>query len=171
MNFAVYGPFPIIRNGRNVARDAKTKRAFWEVVDEEDDGLSDACGCYVFVIRNRAWYVGKAEKQSFSRECFALHKIVQYNDALQEVQGRPSLLLIAKITRGNRFARPSARGHKDIDLLENLLIGAALRRNPRLQNIKRTKHLRQMHVPGVLNTRKGEGRSIAVQALRGTLDV
>lgn len=170
MDFAIYGPLPVARNGRNVARDAPTKRAFWAAADEIDNGLSGACGCYIFVIRNRAWYVGKAEKQGFRRECFALHKLVQYNDALQAVQGAPSLLLIAKITRGNRFARPSPRGHKDIDLLENLLIGAALGRNQQLLNIMRTKHLRQMHVPGVLNTRRGEGRALSVLALKRALD-
>lgn len=171
MRFAVFGPFSVERNGKLVSRDKADKRTFWESVDAKEQGLSQACGCYVFVIRNRAWYVGLAERQSFQRECFSAHKMLQYNEALQAVTGRPSLILIAKITPGNRFAKPSRRGHDGIRLLETLLIGSALGRNTRLQNVKGTKLLREMKVPGVLNTGRGQGRAKAVQSLKEALGV
>lgn len=171
MEFGAYGPFEIRRNGRLVSRDKADKRAFWDGVEEGNEGLSEACGCYVFVIHGRAWYVGLAERQSFKHECFSAHKIVQYNEALQAVTGPPSLILVAKATPGNRFAKPSSRGHADIRLLENLLVGSALGRNPQLQNVKGTKLLREMRVPGVLNTGRGQARSAAVQSLKKALGI
>lgn len=175
MNFEVYGPFPITRMGKGkaIAHAPADKRAFWDDVDAHHEGLSEACGCYVFVVRGRAWYVGRAVRQTFRKECFSIHKIVQYNDALQTVSGPPSLILLAKQTRGGqRFAKPAktGRGHPDVCFLENLLIGSALGRNPQLQNIKGTKLLKEMRVPGVLNPPRGRAR-IAVQKLKKALGV
>lgn len=169
MQYEIYGEFPVARNGSLVSRSREHKHAFWAAVEEADSGLSDACGCYVFVIRNRAWYVGMAEKQSFKQECFALHKITQYNEALAQVGGNPTILLLPKLTPGGRFASPTSRGHADIRLLENLLIGSALRRNANLQNVKGTKLLREMNVPGFLNSRQGQARANLVQAFKSAV--
>jgi hypothetical protein len=166
LNYVVYGEFPIVRNGALVSRRKEDKHGFWEQVEDAEAGLSDACGCYVFVIRGRAWYVGMAERQSFKQECFALHKITQYNEALGQVRGNPSLLLLPKLTPGGRFAKPTSRGHADVRLLENLLIGSALSRNPELQNVKGTKLLREMNVPGFLNPRRGQARAAIVQTFK-----
>jgi hypothetical protein len=166
MKFDVYGKFSVARNGHLVSRSKQHKREFWEAVEECEPGLSDACGCYVFLIRGRAWYVGMAEKQTFKQECFALHKITQYNEALARVNGKPSMVFLPKVTPGGRFASPTQRGHSDVRMLENLLIGSALRRNPDLQNVKGTRLLREMNVPGFLNSRQGQGRANAVQSFR-----
>lgn len=166
MQFEIYGEFPVARNGSLVSRSREDKRTFWDAVEEAELGLSDACGCYVFVIRNRAWYVGMAEKQSFKQECFALHKITQYNEALAQISGNPSVLLLPKLTPGGRFASPTSRGHADIRLLENMLIGSALSRNSSLQNVKGTRLLREMNVPGFLNSRQGQARANLVQAFK-----
>jgi hypothetical protein len=167
--FVPYGPYLITRKSKTlISRDKADVSEFWKSVEADRRGLSEACGCYVFVIRGRAWYVGRAERQSFKHECFSLHKILQYNDALHSVAGPPSLILLAKTTPGRRFAKP-ARHHGDVCFLESLLIGSALRRNQRLQNIKGTRLLREMRVPGVLNTGQGQGRSAIVQQLRKAL--
>ena len=166
MQYEIYGEFPIARNGSLVSRKKGDKSNFWKLVEEAEPGLSDACGCYIFVIRSRAWYVGMAEKQPFKQECFALHKITQYNEALGQVSGNPSLLLLPKLTPSDRFAKPTSRGHSDIRMLESMLIGSALSRNPDIQNAKGTKLLREMNVPGFLNPRQGQARASAVQAFK-----
>lgn len=166
MKFEIYGEFAVPRNGHLISRAKEHKRTFWDRVEEREVGLSQACGCYVFVIRNRAWYVGMAEKQSFKQECFALHKITQYNEALAQVNGNPSILLLPKLTPSGLFASPTGRGHADIRLLENLLIGTALGRNPALQNVKGTRMLRDMNVPGFLNSRQGQARANVVQSFK-----
>jgi len=166
MKFDVYGDFQIARSGSLISRDKKDKNAFWAEVEDLEPGLSEACGCYVFVIRGRAWYVGMAEKQSFKKECFALHKILQYNEALAKKKGKPSLILVPKMTPSGRFAKPTSRGHSDIRMLEGMLIGSALGRNPGLQNVKGTKLLKEMNVPGFLNPKPGQARSIMVQTFK-----
>ncbi|WP_136732676.1 hypothetical protein [Xanthomonas euvesicatoria] len=118
------------------------------------------------VIRKKAWYVGVAEKQSFKQECFALHKITQYNEALAEIAGTPSLIFLPKMTPSGYFSKPTSRGHSDIRALESMLIGSALTKNPNLRNVKGTKLLREMDVPGFLNPRPGQARALMVQAFK-----
>ena len=98
-----------------------------------------------------------------------MHKLNQYNYALQRVSGEPQLHLIAKLTPTGRFCAPAANGHRDIAFLETLLIGMALNQNEDLQNIRGTKFLREMRVPGILRTGQGEGRSNSVRSLRDAL--
>lgn len=168
--YEVCGPFPVERQNGLVSTRRDDKYAFWEAVEKWEAGLADAVGCYIFVVRGRAWYVGMAARQCFYDEIFSAHKLNQYNQALARVTGNPSLILIAKVTPGNRYARPSA-AHSDISVLEDMLIGLALARNPDLQNIRGTKVLKSMQVPGVLNSKKGWARATSVQELKRALGI
>ena len=171
MDFYVYRPFEMVRDGTAISRDRIVKREFWKMVDEEDDGLSCACGCYIFIIRKKAWYIGMAEAQPFRTEIFQHHKLVLYSEALREVNGPAKFVFLAKLTQsGERFARPR-KGQRDIQTLEKLMIGAALGHNPMLRNFKDTKLLREMHVPGLLQTGRGEGKALGVRLLREALGV
>jgi len=169
MIYKVYGPYSIPRDGVLIAKSPADRREFWSAVEAEEDGLPDACGCYVFSIRRRAWYVGLAERQTFCQECFSLHKLNQYNYSLQRVSGEPQLHLLAKLTPTGRFASPAKGGHRDVQFLETLLIGMALNQNEDLQNIRGTKFLREMRVPGILRTGRGEGLLSSVRSLRDAL--
>jgi hypothetical protein len=171
MRYSVHGPFEVPRSGNIVSRQRIDRDGFWGRVEGVEECLRGACGCYVLSIRSRAWYVGMAEKQSFRQECFSPHKIVQYDAALNEVQGIPYLLFLARLTPTGQFSSPSQNGHRDIRLLEKLLIGSALARNPDLRNVKDTMLLREMNVPGVLNSERGQARADAVQALRAALGI
>jgi hypothetical protein len=122
--------------------------------------LPDACGCYIFAMQNGknivAWYVGKTEKQTFYKECFGATKINYYNEILLEHNGTPLLFLLPRLTNaGIKFARPTVCRYPDVDFLEKLLISRALERNPELVNRKATKLLREMVVPGVINSPRG----------------
>ena len=112
-----------------------------------------------------------AARQPFCQECFSIHKINQYNYALQSVSGEPLLHLIAKLTPTGRFASPAIGGHRDIAFLESMLIGMALRQNEDLQNVRGTRFLREMKVPGILRTEKGEGNLGPVKSLRDVLGI
>lgn len=167
MNFDIYGGFQVPRDEGIVTLDPKWRSDFWGDVEEEHPGLSDACGCYILAINNKPWYVGLAEKQSFKAECFTSHKICHYNEALNQfARGIPYLYVIPKLTPTKKFAGPSTNGHIDVEALENILIGLALSRNPEVRNIKGTKMLREMNVPGILNKKKGQARKNAVQEIK-----
>lgn len=169
MHYAVYGPYPLVQFGSLVSNAAKDRRTLWHMVEADAPGLSTACGCYVFSIRRRAWYVGMAACQPFLKECFSPHKINHFNVALQKVPGRPYLHLIAKLTPTGRFASPTKAGHPDIEFLESMLIGMALKQNEQLQNIIGTRFLKEMKVPGILRTERGQGNLKPVKALRDVL--
>lgn len=170
MKYETYGPFEITRSRRLVDKSAVAKQAFWGKVDEIVPGLSFAVGCYVFCVGDKPWYVGLAEKQTFRRECFQPHKINAFNSALDKCRGNPSLILLAKVTPKGRFAKPGVNGHQATRFLEDLLIGMALSRNPKLENIRGTKFSKKIVVPGILNTPPGKHNSNAVQFLRKAMN-
>ena len=160
MEFYVYGPFKMIRNSETglIAHDATSKKRFWESVEEQEEGLSSACGCFVFAMSagggKRPWYVGKAERQNFRKECFQPHKINNYNSVVAKQKGKPYLYFIAKVTRsGSQFSKP--KQSKSVDKLESMITGLALSRNKELLNLNGTKHMRELIVHGIINAQQG----------------
>ncbi len=169
MKYDIYGPFLIDRVGRLVDKSAKSTRAFWSSIEEEVEGLSTAVGCYVFCIGTKPWYVGLAEKQTFRKECFQPHKINAFNSALNKRKGKPYLVFLSKLTKKGRFAKPGINGHKATRFLEDLLIGMALINNSSLENIKGTKLMKELVVPGIINTPQGKAKKASVQFLKQAL--
>ncbi len=166
MKFDIFGPFQVPRqNNGLLTRDARARRDFWLEIDEQEEGLSGAVGCYVISVRNVVHYIGLAERQAFCNECFSPHKVTKFDDAISEGRGNAMLHLVAKRTEGQRFARPSPNGHKDIQKIEDFFIAYGLERNDGLLNKRDTAILREIKVPGFFNTGQGEGRAHAVQSL------
>jgi hypothetical protein len=167
MRFAVYGAYELPRSKGLIDDSATSKQSFWEYVDKDIEDLSGACGCYIFTAQNRPWYVGLAMKQSFKNECLTYQKVNIYNKVLADYErAAPWLYLIAKLTPSENFSRPSKNGHPDVAALEKILIGLAISRNADVSNIRGTKYLREMNVPGIINTEPGQGRAYAVQEIR-----
>lgn len=173
MKYEIYGPFSLPKDDRGyIHLDKSDQHDFWAELSEKHPGLSGACGCYVFAVRaskgGKPWYVGKAEKRSFEQECFTADKLVKYNSAMKAVRkGTPILFLYARITSGKRrIARPSKNGSRDIDFLEKMLIGFALDKNADLVNVRDTKLLRGMSVPGLINKSPGKLPTSAAEAKR-----
>lgn len=167
MNFGVYGGYEMPRINGLVTKASDRLRDFWDEVDEDLEGLSGACGCYVFAAQNRPWYVGKAEKQSFRRECFGHHKITRYNEVLARYQrAAPHLYLFPRLTSKGNLSLPSKKPVGDVAALETFLIGLAISRNEDVVNVSGTRFLRRMNVPGIINTQRGQGRAYAAQEIR-----
>ena len=162
MHFEVQGPYEIDRaKNKLIDNSAQGKRDYWDWVDLHVEGLADACGCYVFAIQasrgTLPWYVGKAERQSFRKECLSSHKINHYNNAIAGRRGKPCLFLLPQLTRNGRYRKPTSTKRKAISVLESTLIGMALARNSQLLNAKGTKWLQQMTVDGLINSKKKRG--------------
>jgi hypothetical protein len=173
MRFEIHGPFPVRRTPAKV-RVSRLKRnlnRFWAEVDSAVNGLSTACGCYMASVRNVPWYIGKASGQTFRQESFHPHKLDHYDEAVKKGRGVLKLHLIVRTTPKGKFSKPSKnRGHAEVEFLEKLLIGAGLRRNHRLQNKRDTKRIREMIVPGFLNTPRGTGRALSVRDFKRVLE-
>ena len=168
MIFETYGPVKIPRQPNGLI--ANKPDGFWESVEEMCQGLSSACGCYVFAVTSsggptpRPWYIGQANKRFFKDECFGHQKLTHYNNVVADYgHATPVMFLIARKTRSGKFSKPSKSGHPDIDKLEEIFIGMGLARNKRLCNIQGTRLLHGMVLPGVINSPPGRpGKSALV---------
>ena len=170
MLFETYGPYRLKRNGQGLLAAAAADRGeFWDGVDEEVSDLSYACGCYIFSIKaprgSKPWYIGKAEKSTFRRECLTSHKINHFNQAIAGRRGYPELTLLAQVTPRDKFRKPTNTKRPAIRELETMLIGMGVSRNRDLLNIQKTKMLRELSVRGFLNTER-LGTSGSAKALR-----
>ncbi|WP_147292956.1 hypothetical protein [Dyella psychrodurans] len=157
MNFSVHGPFEIPRIKGLIDTSIAAKKAFWQSVDSTSPGLSSACGCYVFSVKARRgalpWYVGLTTKRTFKDESLGAHQINHYNPAIVNKVGvKAQLFFLAKETSSGKYAKPSKNPHRDIEFLETFLFGIALNRNPALRNARNLKFLRNICVPGVVNS-------------------
>ena len=157
MLFEVYGPFDLpTSNSRTLVLSAAERRGFWATVEAQVPGLSAACGCYVFVItaRNRdtPWYVGKAERTNFRKECLTPHKLLHFTAAALGNRGKPRLYLVPQVTEHGRFRACTSSVRPAIAELESILIGMGVARNPDLLNMRATRMLRQLQVKGFMNT-------------------
>ena len=145
-------------------------KLFWEEVENDSPGLSQACGCYIFSIKASRgitpWYVGQS-KTSFKDECFQDHKKAQYHEVVNHlIKGTPILTFIARLTPNKKFK--DTLDKPEADFVEQQLIQYALVKNPELINVKNTKLPRQIQIPGFLNSPKGRPSKGAEQ-LRLTL--
>ncbi len=112
----------------------------------------------------KPWYVGKAERQSFKREYLTVDKLNKYEAALLSVsKGTPLLFFYVRLTEGKRaYSAPSTSRHRDVSYLEKLLISHALQRNKNLINKQETRLLKEMVVPGMMNTEQRKLTDTAV---------
>ena len=93
MRFEIEGPFELGRTPAGlIDSSAVARREYWDWVEEFVPRLPDACGCYIFSIKasrgSLPWYIGKAERQSFRKECLTPHKIVHFNNVIAGRKGK-----------------------------------------------------------------------------------
>ena len=107
MNFDVYR-FEIDRKEN---RHGIFGKDFWTKVENENNELVSACGCYIFALQHGEnvvpWYVGKTEKRTFEKECCGAAQINYYNEVLVDHSGNPFLFLLPRLTgSGKKFSKP-----------------------------------------------------------------
>jgi hypothetical protein len=173
MRYAVYGPFWTPKT------EAKARgedlRGFWDDMETFEPGLPRAIGIYVFSTCHGGnytpWYVGKTNARTgFRGEIFQDHKLGHYVSASERKKGYPAIHLIAKLepSRPN-FARASARSGREIDELETVMIGMALRANRDVRNAKKTWFNKNCFVPGIIGDPVMGRPTEAMMSLRNTL--
>lgn len=178
MRFEVVGPF-FIKTPRIIKVDHI--KNLKNVIDE-DAAVAELLagpGCYVFGIKSTGakrlvpWYVGKAEKQSVFKEATNSAHLQIFNEILDGYEkGHPALIFLPKVTSTGRSAKVAKGAGKTpaVDFLEDWLIAAALKSNPNLYNIKKTKMLKDLWVRGLFNPTSGDSSS-ASQALKASLQL
>ena len=176
MRFEVQGPYLI--KTRSIIR-AEHIRDLKAEIDQNDSesALLGAPGCYIFGVKSTGakrvipWYVGKAERQSVFKEATNPAHLQLFNEILDEYErGHPALIFLPQVTNTGRPAQiAKGEGRKPaVDFLEDWLIAAALKANPGLYNIKKTKMLNELWVRGLFNPTQGDATT-ASQALKASL--
>jgi hypothetical protein len=175
MIYDVCGPFEVPRSGGHLDKSGLVD--FWDDVEDwyEEPGLSRAIGIYVYSSRHgdsyTPWYVGKTcAKQGFKGEVFQDHKVQHYLASAEFKRGVPLVHLIPRLTPTTfAFSRPSDAARKDVDTLETMIIGMALRANPNVRNDKKTWFNKNCSVPGIIGPARPGRRSESARSLRSTL--
>ena len=165
MNYNTFGPYEIpLGLGEFKKRiDKEDIDQFWSRVDP---GLNNACGIYIFSIktkvREKPWYVGKAQKQSFEKECFTYHKIVYYHEALEKSKGTPMMYFVARVRNKGSFSNPtkSKTGHREMDFVERLFIELGFNKNKDIRNKKGTKNPEKLIIKGFYNNKDRKKKSV-----------
>jgi hypothetical protein len=175
MKFDVAGPFKLKRFGRNKIVTKKSVGILKRAMEEWEEGLSEACGCYVFALRagggSKPYYVGQACKRRLAAEAMNTSNLGKYNEILGDrKRGRPELFFLPMRTPGGKFRRRKTGDGRlaALDFLERWLIAIALERNPALRNNRETRFLRKIRVPGVFNAKQGDATKPS-RALRAVL--
>lgn len=154
MRYEIYGPYWTPRTEPKARGEGL--RAFWDEMDAAVPGLPRAIGIYLFSTCHgdnyTPWYVGKTNaKTGFRGEIFQDHKLSHYVSANQRKKGYPAIHLVAKLEPSRlNFCRASARSGREIDELETVMIGMALRANREVRNSKKTWFNRNCSVPGII---------------------
>ncbi|MCB1421000.1 MAG: hypothetical protein KDJ69_00715 [Nitratireductor sp.] len=123
----------------------------------KSDPILSGNGVYVFSIKAgkgcKPWYIGKAERQTFSKEAFNARNQLQIQDVINDQKGT---LLVQFITQVKARGKPNLSQVREI---ETFLIGLAAERNHKLINIHGTKKPDWV-LNGVINTGKGKPTKI-----------
>jgi hypothetical protein len=159
VNFDVVGPFVITRHGPNNLIDTQSYFDLRQEADDKWEGLSSACGCYVFAIRAgkgfTPFYVGQACATRLVAEAMNASNCLKYNRVLPK-RGKPVIFLLPMMTTTGRLRkRPKSGKLLSVDFLEKWLIATCLVKNPHLLNNMQTRLLKKLHVTGVLNAKQG----------------
>ena len=184
MNFKVFGPYDIPdHHGHEGWFDKGDVDALWTKIEAATPGLSSACGVYLFGVRGAIgkrktigktlpWYVGKAEKQAFRKECFTGRNLNEFNRVTFNVYrglGTPFLYLVTRVNQDDTFSRPTKTEYRGVRFIEELLIQMSLEVNNDLSNIQGTRWVQQTSIRGLLNS-KGKA-SKAVTSLKGAFRI
>lgn len=164
MQFEVLGPYNLPTKSIIKAADVTNMKSAIKS-DPKASSLLTACGCYVFGIRTsgssrvQPWYIGKSENQPVLNEATNASHLQLYNEILDEFKkGQPVLYFLPMMTPSGYPRKPTkgANGMPSVEFLEDWLIATALKTNPYLWNIKKTKKLRDLYVRGLFNPKKGD---------------
>ena len=174
MDFDVVGPFDLTRHGAKTLITDQSLKDLAQNLEESREGLSEVMGCYVFALRAgrgyTPWYVGQACKRSILKEALNPSNREKYNKVLSERKGTPTIFFIPKQTPGGKFRKikKAGGGLEAVNFLERWLISTCIQKNPELVNNRETKFLRNIHVTGIFNAKKGEAHKSA-QSLKKAL--
>ena len=187
MHFKMFGPYDIKdQRGHADWLDKEDFDHYWtHVVDADTQGLSTACGVYLFGVRGiegkrktvgktLPWYVGKAEKQPFRKECFNGRNQNEFNRIAFSVyggKGTPFLYLFARTEEDGTFSGIANDEYPGVRFVEELLIQMSLATNNDLANKQLTSQAQQTSIRSILNFKSRGKPPSSVAAFTTAFDI
>ncbi len=176
MHYKIFGPFDVpIEKKLIVSRKTNQRlKDFWEDVERKREGLSQATGCYVFILKPDSadlpelpCYVGQTSNQTFQSRSlnprtatilFRMKSKRGYKTATLKIYFAANMKY-----RGKKFSFSSSADHKKA---EKLLIEYATGVNPNLLNTQGKKFFKKLVIEGVVNS---NGRSTSAKSFKKLL--
>src|SRR5687767_3022320 len=97
VNFDVLGPFKLERHGKRRLITEDSRKALKSEMEDAEEGLSIACGCYVFAkVAGKGitpWYVGQACVSALGSEALNATNRERYNQVL-DAKGSPVMYFL-----------------------------------------------------------------------------
>ncbi len=161
MYYKIFGPFDVpIEKKLIVSRKTNQRlKNFWEDVERKREGLSQATGCYVFILKPDSadlpelpCYVGQTSNQTFQSRSlnprtatmlFRMKSRRGYKTATLKIY------LAANMTKSGKKFSFSSTDHKKA---EKALIEYAAGVNPNLLNTQGKKFFEKLVIEGVVNS-------------------
>ena len=166
-----FGPYEFDKE-RAYDRDYIAGR--WSDIDLDEPGLSQACGVYIFCLRNAAnfvpVYIGRTSSRAgFHKRVFSDDKFRDTIRYFQENRGVMTVILLAK--RKPIQAGFAAIADDDLEFLETFCIMCAMRKNERLTNASKTRFSERLMIPGITGN-FGQGHPTnSIQSLRNAFNL
>ena len=172
MNFEVYGPFLLNAEfdveGLSGWIDQPEINEFWVEVKKQHEDLENACGVYIFCVEgkqkgaskttNLPWYVGKAEKLTFKRECFNHRNQLSYNKVISQLYREVTAInfyFVARHNENGEFSAPAKKEdgtvYEGVRFAERSFMQKSLAANNHLLNIKDLTNARRTQIRNILN--------------------
>jgi len=164
LEYQTFGPFTLQPEDKyKITRGVLSD--FFSDAETEKPGISNAVGVYILTVQAhegavpKPWYVGRTDRGFRQRFSFQLGK---FRNILEDAsKGIPKMFLIARVTPRGALVKPAKKKLLYNDELEQLLIGSCLAQNSQLFNVRETKHLREISVPGYRNNKPGKPKQSA----------
>ncbi len=157
--YKVYGPYDL-PSAEELKVGERAEREFWTALDPRDEKFGNrikkAYGLYVFSRKIRGArcpvYVGKTNKgQGFGGRVFGDEKFRRIFLPELDRRGVLQLHLIVKMTEKGKIGQNAGRY---IDELESFFIALGYLQNDEIVNKRGTTFLKNVRVPGIMNTGK-----------------
>ena len=155
MSISVYGPFIF---DKDKCYDKQYISDQWDDLDNEIGDLSDACGVYIFSLKNAdnyvPVYIGRTSSSAgFRKRVFSDDKFRTTIRYIIENRGLLTIHLLAR--RKPIQAGFAVISEDDLEYLETFCIMCALRKNEKLTNVSKTRFVERILIPGITGDRGG----------------
>ncbi len=157
MPIEAFGPFVF---NKNKCHDKLYISGQWDAIEHESAGLADACGVYIFSLKNAEnfvpVYIGRTSASAgFRRRVFSDDKFRTTMKYIIENKGHLTIHLLVR-------PKPVQEGfavisEDDLEYLETFCIMCALRKNENLTNVSKTRFVERILIPGITGN-SGQGK-------------